>query len=105
MTPEKTKKVLAYYLEVLDRAGVTPRQLGSDSYDQLFEQLPLVTQCVAVHHAAWMCQVATQFVEEGRMEKAMRWLGWINCTMWMNNLLTLNQVKEACAPEAEAHEP
>lgn len=101
MTPEKTEKVLKYYLTLL---GV-PAKLPEDYYDLLYEDIPHVAG-LSAGHAAWMCQQAIVLVEEGRMEKAMRWLGWINYALWRGNYLTLNQIKQTCAPDdqpAKAH--
>ena len=37
---------------------------------------------------------ALKFVEEGRIEKAMRWLGFIQGVMWSEGIYTIDEMKE-----------
>ena len=98
MTPEKTKKVLATFREILGE----PKKLYEGAYKLRItchrDKLVQLRQA-AIGHAAWMCEEAIKLVDEGRMEKAMRWLGWINATVWFNGLMSLDDIKNLCKPE------
>lgn len=102
MTPEKTKEVLRKYLELL---GSHRQQMPEGLYDVRYEDVPYKLPNSAINtevsHAAWMCERAIEFVDEGRIEKAMRWLGWVNYAMWRCNILTLNAIKRACMPDPD----
>lgn len=52
-------------------------------------------------HTAWMAQELIKLVDEGRIEKAFRWLGWIQCFLYMMNEFTLDELKEHSMPEGE----
>jgi len=98
MTPEKVIEVLAslkdtLLCELLD--GTPPEQLDAEDYKNSIE---FVSEDRAIQHFAWMCDEATKLVQQGRMEKAMRWLGFINGGVWMCGLLTLDEVKQLSAP-------
>lgn len=77
--------------EVLDRyqwevpATIAP-DLPQDTIDQLT-------------HAAGMIPRIREFVREGRREKAMRWLGFVQGVLWCVGRYTIDELKSHNAPD------
>lgn len=92
MTPEKVKQVLADFKVILNEEA---RRIPDADYKFASK----VWTKDARGHAAWMCDEAAKFVDEGRMEKAMRWLGFINAVLWITGLRSLDSIKYACMPD------
>lgn len=59
-----------------------------------------------LQHVAYMCGESIRFVDEDRVPKAMRWLGFIQGVLWMSHLFSIDQLKDHSrpTPEEEAHE-
>lgn len=77
MTTEKLREVFARYALALG-----PRSM------------PNPTSPVGDAHLAWMCEHAlTVLIPCGRFEKAMRWLGWVQCGLVASGRYTLSEVK------------
>ena len=56
-----------------------------------------------VAHVRWMCKEAEGFVREGRIEKAMRWLRFIQGALWVLGISTIEDSKRANMPEGEEY--
>lgn len=90
MTPEK----IAEACEFMDRAlvdylpGLTILPLPGDT-----------SKPVSPGHLRWMLHKIPTFVAEGRREKAMRWLGFVQGVFASQNILTIDQLKQANAPD------
>lgn len=54
-----------------------------------------------LQHVAYMCGESMTFVDEGKVPKAMRWLGFIQGVLWMSNLFSIDQLKEHSRPTPE----
>lgn len=53
-------------------------------------------------HLAWMCEVSIrEFIPAGRLEKAMRWLGFIQGCLVSQGWFTLDDVKKHSRPDEE----
>ncbi len=46
-----------------------------------------------LNHLLFMSQAAVDLVKANRTEKAMRWLGWLQASMWYLNIYTLEDMK------------
>jgi len=64
-------------------------------------------------HILWMCIQAKTFLSDpnipeekvvSRKEKAFRWLGFIQCGLWMCDVLTIDQMKDDNKPDDEVFE-
>ena len=56
-------------------------------------------------HLAWMCQTAIHdLIPNGRIEKAMRWLGFIQGVLVAKNYYTLEEVKSHSRSEPDENE-
>lgn len=104
MTPERIKEATAKYSDNLIRYGATPQRY-SDALVQHAEvrhSTPLqdLENC-RLHrhnHLLWMCNELDKIVDEGRMEKAMRWLGFIQGALWEKGFFTIEELKKDNAP-------
>lgn len=45
-------------------------------------------------HARWMCSQIPGLVAEGRIEKAQRWLGFVQGVLWASGRKTIESLKE-----------
>jgi hypothetical protein len=97
MGPEKLKSLLYKY-----EAQSIASQLEEERYDKLLDYNLLTDRIAARAHLSWMCVEARKFVDAGRIEKAMRWLGFIQGCLWLLAYSTLNELKEDSRPATEA---
>ena len=96
MTPQKLKEVFAQYRRILlGLAYVKSAKLPDHLYD--FSGLSASVTDV-FSHAVYMCEEASKFVDEGRIEKAMRWLGFIQGVLWSYGVRSLTDLKQDSMP-------
>lgn len=50
-------------------------------------------------HVAYMCEEGVRFVEQGRMEKAMRWLGFLQGWLWKSGRYAVQELGEHSMPD------
>ena len=48
----------------------------------------------AAGHVSFMCDEGIKFAQDGRTEKAMRWLGFLQGFLWARSLYTIAQLGE-----------
>lgn len=46
-------------------------------------------------HMRWMCAQISDFLERGSIEKAMRWLGFLQGACWVMNIASIETMKRA----------
>jgi hypothetical protein len=51
-----------------------------------------------VSHCKFMCDEAWKLADEGRVEKAMRWLGFLQGVFWDDGTYTLDELKNHSKP-------
>jgi len=56
-------------------------------------------------HAAWMVQEAQQYVHQGKLEKANRWLGFIQGVFWVHRFRTIDEMRRDNMPAGEEYRP
>jgi hypothetical protein len=95
MTPEKVKSVLDGYAKVLLELGARPSRNEDPE--------TAIDPDQAKHHLAWMCEETRNLIDEGRIEKAMRWLGFLQGALWALHLRTLEQMKNDNKPADVAY--
>lgn len=99
MTPSKLVKVFSNYKK---RLVVPPAKLSDEQYD--WRYLDGISSGDTHRHLVWMCDQAIGFVAEGRIEKAMRWLGFIQGALWCMGVKTLNALRDDSKPDGEGIE-
>lgn len=93
MTKEKIIAALRMYEdEIMEISMKYPEQDGvnSGSYTSISS---------AKAHIKYMCRQTVQFLEEGRVEKAMRWLGFIQGALWVLGEYSIAELKEHNRPD------
>lgn len=98
MKGEHLKLILNRYWHYLEHEWpeLSPRQLEApDTQDKSSRLEP--GQRVA--HYKFMCLEAQRFVDQGRIEKAMRWLGFLQGVLWKNDEYSLDELKEHSKPK------
>jgi hypothetical protein len=115
MTKEKLKLLFQFYFDVLTNEskrrqyGVNygssemrhthtePRQFCEDETRQHF----ILPPSGELSHLCFMCLEAQKFVDEGRIEKAMRWLGFLQGVLWSRGFYSLDDLKNHSRPETK----
>lgn len=94
VTSEKLIKVLERYSATLDH--VEPEEMQDE-----LKTLPLckVNRYVFECHLAYMCKTTIRYVHEGRVEKAMRWLGFIQASLYILGYCTIEDLKNHSKPD------
>lgn len=88
MTPEKVKYILGCCQRMVSLHA--PKRFEGDMIPQSPE---------AFAHLHWMTIQASRFVDEGRIEKAMRWAGFIHGVLWKIGTVSLKDIKRMSMPE------
>jgi len=95
MNDAKVDEVLSGIVSRLLALGFEPERWPSD------KSLPLLAPTTAaLRHALWMCYEAIMFPPE-KLEKKMRWLGFIQGVLWMTGVSTIEDAKQANMPDEE----
>lgn len=92
MDNAKVDEVLNDYLDRLRIMQFTPYRHTTSH--------PVEGFVVPLRHAAWMCQEALTFPAE-KLEKKMRWLGFIQGIFFVTNFQSIDQMKKDNMPKGE----
>jgi hypothetical protein len=99
MTKEKLKSIFKAYETLLKRnKTLVPRQLTKLLTKVDSDELTFRTKD---EHLLFMCQEAPKLVDEGEVEKAMRWLGFLQGVFWSDTEFTLDELKNHSRPDKE----
>ncbi len=85
MTKEQVLQVVDRYRIYLSLAGDKPELAD-------FDHTP--TRGEAIRHMLNMCDSMEKLLDEGRTEKAMRWLGFMQGVLWSQGSFSLNEMRE-----------
>ena len=97
MTKEKLKSIFQRYQEHLRATTTISAYQMNVGQTQVLRNR--ISHLVEVSHLLWMCQEAQKFVDEGRVEKAMRWLGFLQGVFWAKTEFTLDELKNHSRPD------
>jgi len=98
MTTEKIRSALlaceAILAKEANREGVTMavRDMDAD------------TTARRTSHMLWMARQSLQLLEDGRREKVLRWLGFLQGALWAARLLTIDELKAQNRPDDVEHD-
>jgi hypothetical protein len=100
MTPEHTKAVFrALGRRVEGELGLEDRvPLRMASQDARSRPGSRIT---TLQHLLWMSLEGEKLVDQGRIEKAMRWLGWLQGVLWADGYMGLEEQKQINMGEGE----
>lgn len=88
MTPDKLASIFQEHIDLLK---VEAERLPDVAFDT---NAGYLHHKAKLRHAAWMCQQGIEFVRAGKVEKAQRWLGFVQGVLWMANQRTINQMRD-----------
>jgi hypothetical protein len=98
MTKEKLKSLFQQYADLIHSCAPTAKPCR-------FEGV-LANQSIwtfrtdqRLSHLLFMCQEAQVFVDTDRVEKAMRWLGFLQGALWSHAYCTLDELKRHAMPD------
>ncbi len=86
MTPDKCREVIAIYRENLEEIAGNKADFPHDDCVRLDQGLE------AEQHCLGMLDKMEVFIDEGRMDKVYRWLGFLQGVLWMRGLYTLTEL-------------
>lgn len=92
------KSVFALYRAKLDEMFPTiePCQMREKTTHLVVSDIQLD---ITIAHWKFMCDEAQRFVDADRVEKAMRWLGFLQGTFWSTGTYTLDDLKNHSRPD------
>ena len=97
MTNEKVAEVSQQIIDLLMKKGAMPVRMDASANFVAHDQTMLA------NHALWMALQLHDMAIAGRSEgKQGRWLGWIQCALWVLGLQSIEQAKRANMSESEA---
>lgn len=93
MTGEKIKEVLEIYRTKLEGLGLKPIDFEHHNLSPSRE--------AALGHCLGMIPEMVEFVDAGRIDKAFRWLGFMQGALWTHSVYTLEDLKNHNRPPEE----
>lgn len=91
MTKEKIREVLALYQELFKQLEVNKLEIIKYKFSGSEEEI--CDACI-YNHCYWMLDEIEKFLQEDRIEKAMRWLGFIQGVFWSKHVFTIKQLTD-----------
>lgn len=90
MTKEKVIEVLRLYKGQLEQHGYTPHRVDTGQYANELSQLDVT------NHLLWMSnqQIAALQGDDPNVEKAMRWLGFMQGVMYAMGYFSIDDLKD-----------
>lgn len=85
MTPEQVIGVVEKYEQALKAKGVTAERADTDKCGPPRSTLR--------SHVVWMCE-QTKVIAPENMEKACRWLGFIQGVLWAHGIYSIDQMRD-----------
>lgn len=102
MTPERMKEAFdscsTCVRESIPERDLTPLELlePSKQHKHCIIRYPAYLQ-----HILFMCERGKELVDEGRIEKACRWLGFVQGYLWGSSFATIDDMKTWNMPKEE----
>lgn len=85
MTSDQVREaVLRYEIQLLG-SGATSSQFS------VFAAHPSIQE--GLNHALWMCSIIRTQLDEGKLDKAVRWLCFVQAVIWMGGLGPINDFR------------
>ncbi len=85
MSPDQILNAVTKYTAVLQTLGYKAVKADTSALNSAYNKL-----C----HTMWMCEQVHGFVGLGQLEKADRWLGFIQDVLWSYDIQSVDQMRE-----------
>lgn len=92
MEPEKILEIIAKYRQYLEEIKCEPVEFPLDG--QAHGRMMLLSDHAALNHCYSMIPRMEQFMAEGRIDKAVRWLCFIQGVLFRCGEFTIDQMRE-----------
>jgi len=103
MTPEEIKSEARACMQVLLdsihpnlRKNLTPLQLN-----EKFKKERKVPLDFGYKHLLWMCEKVEWMVDEGHLDRAIRWLGFVQGVLWFSEKTSVDEMQGWELPRGE----
>jgi hypothetical protein len=93
MTKNQLKSLAVFYIEMFE-SHCEPSDSKQMAECDMLEFASQIPSDIRHSHYKFMCNALQTFADEGRMEKAMMWLGFIQGVCWRSDLFTLDDLKK-----------
>lgn len=90
MTKKKVAKAIAAYRTMFEKTGVPKKKCPPDIFPQSDEDF--------LAHCHYMLDQMEAFLQAGRIEKAGRWLGFVQGCLWRAKIATFEDSKNTNRP-------
>jgi hypothetical protein len=94
MTKDKLIELLRFYQTKLKEEAYEPSE-----YDSYTKKASSFHSFQHLDHALWMCEEATGLVSEGKIDKANRWLGFVQGVLFLTGKFTLKELRDQTREE------
>lgn len=91
MTPEKVLEILRVYRKYFESRCI--EKVHHSLFTLLDSSIDGCIPITGLKHCHAILDQIEKLVREGKMEKAFRWLGFIQGVLWSHGLFTLNDLK------------
>ncbi len=92
MDKNKVREVLSLYRQKFEELNIEAKDFPH------LESLPSDSLTPSLSHCLGMLAKMEVFMDENRMEKTFRWLGFIQGVLWTSRLYTLEELKNHSRP-------
>ena len=90
MTKEKVQEVIDGYKKALESLKVKPERHEIDVLS--------TTLLNKLNHCYWMINEAESFLKDDMIEKAFKWLGFVQGVLWSTHLYTIAELADHNRP-------
>lgn len=85
MKADQYKGIIAFYRRVLQKADIEKVRMSTDDHPGTYEEI--------LAHCNWMLDEMEEYLEDGRLEKVNRWLGWVQGVFFVCGIFTLDELR------------
>lgn len=104
MTDQRVEEALAHHAAQIRMWALVASEQPENARVKLGRNQEASTPAERLGHLLWMCEEARTFLPE-KVDKAMRWLGFIQGALWVLEVSTIEESKRANMPEGEEFKP
>lgn len=95
MTPDKVIEICDKYMKYFDTLGVDVIKHAKKEVCEGTMMVDNIGQtATAYEHIYWMCAEIKEFVKKEEMDKAFRWLGFVQGVLWCVGEYTINELRD-----------
>lgn len=99
MTDEKLRSAL------LECEAIIAKEAAREGITMAIRDVEAETPSRRISHLHWMAKTSFELLEQGKREKVMRWLGFMQGAIWGLKLASIDSLKSMNRPDDEEHDP